>query len=90
MGMFAWTHHGRRRLKDCRSSCPPLSKPAGWEYKSQGRPSSLGRELHEVIHEGKKMATQIQQSSDLRDLEHCLTERRKEIDRKYNYDLQMC
>ena len=31
------------------------------------------------------MASQIQQSSDLWDLEHHLTERRKEIDRKYDY-----
>ncbi len=45
----------------------------------------LGRELHEVIQEAKKMASQIQQSSDLWDLEHYLTRRRKEIDRKYDY-----
>src|ERR1700692_743324 len=45
----------------------------------------LGRELHEVIQEAKKMASQIQQSSDLWDLEHSLTQRRKEIDRKYDY-----
>jgi hypothetical protein len=31
------------------------------------------------------MASQIQQSSDLWDLEHHLTQRRKEIDRKYDY-----
>jgi hypothetical protein len=31
------------------------------------------------------MARQIQQSSDLWDLEHYLTQRRKEIDRKYDY-----
>ena len=47
--------------------------------------TALGRELHEVIQEAKKMAGQIQQSSDLWDLEHYLTERRKEIDRKYDY-----
>jgi Photoprotection regulator fluorescence recovery protein len=46
---------------------------------------ALGRELHEVIQGAKKMASQIQQSSDLWDLEHYLTERRKEIDRKYDY-----
>ena len=45
----------------------------------------LGRELHEVIQEAKKMASQIQQSSDLWDLEHYLTERRKEIARKYDF-----
>src|ERR1700682_2367359 len=47
--------------------------------------AALGRELHEVIQEAKKMASQIQQSSDLWDLEHYLTQRRKEIDRKYDY-----
>jgi hypothetical protein len=47
--------------------------------------AAVGRELHEVIQEAKKMANQIHQSSDLWDLEHYLTERRKEIDRKYDY-----
>ena len=47
--------------------------------------AALGRELHEVIQEAKRMASQIQQSSDLWDLEHYLTERRKEIDHKYDY-----
>jgi hypothetical protein len=47
--------------------------------------AALGRELHELIQEVKKMANHIQQSSDLWDLEHYLTERRKQIDRKYDY-----
>src|SRR5947209_13337232 len=47
--------------------------------------AALKRELHEVIQEAKKMASQIQQSSDLWDLEHYLTERRKEIARKYDF-----
>jgi Photoprotection regulator fluorescence recovery protein len=47
--------------------------------------AALGRELHEVIQKAQKMASQIQQSSDLWDLEHYLTRRRKEIDRKYDY-----
>ncbi len=47
--------------------------------------AALGRELHEVIQEAKKMASQIQHSSDLWELEHYLTQRRKEIDRKYDY-----
>ena len=46
--------------------------------------AALGRELHEVIQEAKKMASQIQEASDLWELEHYLTERRKEIDRKYD------
>ena len=47
--------------------------------------AALGRELHEVIQETQKMAGQIQQSSDLWDLEHYLTQRRKEIERKYDF-----
>ena len=50
--------------------------------------AALGRELHEVIQEAKKMASQIKQSSDLWDLEHYLTQRRKEIDRKYEYSFR--
>src|SRR6266567_7565542 len=47
--------------------------------------AALGRELHDVIQKAKQLANEIQQSSDLWDLEHYLTERRKEIDRKYDY-----
>ena len=47
--------------------------------------AALGRELHEVIQKAKQMANEIQQSSDLWELEHYLTERRKEINRKYDY-----
>lgn len=38
-----------------------------------------------MIQETKQMANQIKQPSDLWDLEHNLTQRRKEIDRKYDY-----
>ena len=38
-----------------------------------------------MIQKAKQMANEIQQPSDLWDLEHHLTERRKEIDRKYDY-----
>lgn len=47
--------------------------------------AALGRELHEVVQETKRRASQIRQSSDLWDLEHYLTECRKQIDRKYDY-----
>jgi hypothetical protein len=47
--------------------------------------AALGRELHEVIQEAKKMVSQIRQSSDLWELEYYLTRRRKEIDRKYDF-----
>jgi hypothetical protein len=44
--------------------------------------AALKRELHEVIHEARQMASQIQEPSDL--WEHYLTERRKQIDRTYD------
>ena len=47
--------------------------------------AALGRELHEEIQETKRKANQIQRSADLWELEHYLTQRRKEIDRKYDY-----
>ena len=47
--------------------------------------AALGRKLHEVIQEAKRMASRITQPSDLWDLEHYLTERRKQIDGKYDY-----
>jgi hypothetical protein len=47
--------------------------------------AALGKELREVIQEAKKMANEIQQSSDLWDLEYYLTQRHKEIDRKYDF-----
>ena len=47
--------------------------------------AALSRELVEVIRKTKQMANEIQQSSNLWDLERYLTERRKEIDRKYDY-----
>ena len=47
--------------------------------------AALKRELHEVMQETKQRASQIKEQSDLWDLEHYLTQRRKEIDRKYEY-----
>jgi len=47
--------------------------------------AALGRELHEVIQKTKQMGNAIQESADLWELEHYLTRRRKEIDRKYDY-----
>ncbi len=40
-----------------------------------------------MIQEAKHMASQIQQPSDPWELEQYLTERRKQIDRKYNFRL---
>ena len=47
--------------------------------------AALERELHEVIQEAKEMASQIREPADLWDLEQYLTERRKAINRKYEY-----
>ena len=38
-----------------------------------------------MIQRAKQMANEIQESSDLWELESYLTQRRKEIDRKYDY-----
>jgi hypothetical protein len=47
--------------------------------------AALKRELHDVMQETKRMANQVNEPADLWDLEHYLTQRRKEIDRKYDY-----
>jgi hypothetical protein len=47
--------------------------------------AALKRELHELMQEAKEIAGQIKQPSDLWDLQEYLTQRRKEIDHKYNY-----
>ena len=47
--------------------------------------AALGRELHEMIQEVERMTREIQESSDLADLEQYLTKRRKQIDSKYDY-----
>jgi len=47
--------------------------------------AALKRELHEVMQEVKRRANQINDPAELWDLEHFLNQRRKEIDRKYDY-----
>jgi Photoprotection regulator fluorescence recovery protein len=47
--------------------------------------AALRRELQDVIEKAKQMANQIKEPADVWELEHYLTERRKEIDRKYDY-----
>src|SRR5258705_10465900 len=47
--------------------------------------AALKRELQEIMQEVKQMANQVNEPADLWDLEHYLTQRRKEIDRKYEY-----
>ncbi len=46
--------------------------------------AALKRELHELMQETKKMASHINKPDDLWDLEQYLTERRKDINRKYD------
>jgi len=46
---------------------------------------ALGRELEAVVREAKDRAVRIQEPSELWELERWLTERRREIDRKYDY-----
>lgn len=47
--------------------------------------AALKRELHEVMQEAKRMASKINQPADLWQLERYLTQRRKDIDRKYEF-----
>jgi len=47
--------------------------------------TALKQEHQKVIQETKQIANQINEPADLWDLEHYLTQRRKEIDRKYEY-----
>jgi len=47
--------------------------------------AALKRELQEVMRKTKQMANQIKEPADVWELEHYLTERRKEIDRTYDY-----
>ncbi len=46
---------------------------------------ALKRELDDVVRKTKERAARIQEPSDLWKLERYLTERRKEIDSKYDY-----
>lgn len=47
--------------------------------------AALKRELQDVMRKTKQMANQIKEPADVWELEHYLTEHRKEIDRKYDY-----
>jgi hypothetical protein len=47
--------------------------------------AALKRELQDVMRKTKQMANQIKEPADVWELEHYLTERRKEIDRTYDY-----
>jgi hypothetical protein len=47
--------------------------------------AALKRELQDVVRKTKQMANQIKESADVWELENYLTERRKEIDRKYDF-----
>jgi len=47
--------------------------------------AALKRELQDVMQKAKQMANQINKASDVWELEYYLTERRNEINRKYDY-----
>ena len=47
--------------------------------------AALKRELQTVMQEAKQRASRMNEPSDLWELEQYLTQRRKEIDRKYDY-----
>jgi len=47
--------------------------------------AALKRKLQNIMHKTKQMANQIKEPADVWELEHYLTERREEINRKYDY-----
>ena len=47
--------------------------------------AALKREFQDVIRKTKQMTNQIKEPADVWELERYLTQRRKEIDRKYDY-----
>ena len=47
--------------------------------------AALERELREVMEDARQRASRIRQPSDVWELEQYLTQRRKEIDRKYQF-----
>jgi hypothetical protein len=74
---FATQHRYRDR-------CEPIWSRSEKAIARKAFGAALKGDLHEMMQETKQMASQIQQPSDLWDLEHYLTERRKDIDRKYD------
>ena len=48
---------------------------------------ALTRELQEIMRQAKQMANQIKEPADVWELERYLTQRRKDIDRKYDFRL---
>ena len=47
--------------------------------------AALKRELQDVMREAKRMANRIKEPADTWELERYLTQRRKDIDRKYDF-----
>jgi photoprotection regulator FRP-like protein len=76
-------------ISSAQSSYPYQNEPT-WSRKEKSIArkacdAALGRELDELIQETKRMASPIRQPSDLWELERHLTQRRKEIDHKYEF-----
>lgn len=46
---------------------------------------ALEEEIQELIREAKEMAAKVEETSELWNLEHWLTQRRLDIERKYDY-----
>ncbi len=47
--------------------------------------AALKRELHEVMQEAKQKANQIKEPADVWELERYLTQRRKDVDHRYDF-----
>ena len=47
--------------------------------------AALKRELHEIMQEAKRQAKEMREPADVWELERYLTQRRKDIDRRYDF-----
>jgi hypothetical protein len=60
-------------------------KQSPWRIARKAFDHALNQELQEVIQQAKQMAAEVKEPYELWELEQYLTQRRKEIDRKYDY-----
>ena len=82
-------HGGSEHGQPCRLRRRPLREmkwsPAEKAVARRAFDLALGRELDAVVTEAKDRAAKIQEPSELWELERWLAERRRGIDRKYDY-----
>ena len=74
-------------VSDFTRNATPFACQLGWQavFNLQVFDAALKRELHEVMQEAKQKVHQIREPADVWELEQYLTQRRKDIDRKYEF-----